>query len=100
MPAIQLISFLVAGIAISAPDPTRLVRDWSGATIYPWWAALYVVVGVVSSIVSILLRDESCTPVLPTVLVVMAAQVAGLGLVAVEHLEAFVRNGRRLCGAA
>ena len=70
---------------MSAPDLTRLVRDWSGATIYPWWAALYVVVGVVSSIVSILLRDESWTPVVPTVLVVMAAQVAGLGLVAVKH---------------
>ena len=71
-----------------APGFPRLVRDWSGGTIYPWWAELYVVVGAVASIVSILLRNESrAVLVVPTALVVMGAQLAGLGLVAVKHWE-------------
>src|SRR5690242_8600368 len=69
-----------------APGFPRLVRDWSGGTIYPWWAELYVVVGVVASVVSMLLRNRARL-VVPAALVVMAAQLAGLGLVAVKHWE-------------
>ncbi len=72
---------------MSAPDRSRFVMDWSGATIYPWWAAIYVLVGVAASIVSILFRDRSWASVVPIALVVMAAQVAGLGFVAVKHWE-------------
>lgn len=82
---IQLLGFVVVGIAMTAPDPSRIVRDWSGSTIYPWWAALYVFVGVVASLVSMLIRDGSRSQMAPTFLVVMAAQVTGLGLVAVKH---------------
>jgi hypothetical protein len=84
---VQLCGFLVAGIAMVAPGFPRLVRDWSGGTIYPWWAELYVVVGVVASLVSILLRNESRALLVPTFLVVMAGQLAGLGLMAVKHWE-------------
>src|SRR5689334_7137664 len=82
---IQLLGFLVAGIAMGAPGFPRLVRDWSGGTIYPWWAALYVVLGVVATMVSVLLHDESWAAVVPTAVLVPAAQIAGLGLVAVKH---------------
>jgi hypothetical protein len=82
--ATQLLGFLVAGIAMTAPDFSRLIRDWSGATIYPEWAALYVLVGVVASGVSIL-RGRARALMMPTLSVVMAAQLAGLGLVAVKH---------------
>lgn len=83
--AIQLLGFVVAGVAMTAPDPSRIVRDWSGLTIYPWWAALYVVVGVVVSLVSITLRDDSRALMVPAFLLVMEAQLTGLGLVSVKH---------------
>jgi len=37
--------------------------------------------------VSVLYRQRSWAPVIPTVLIVGAAQIAGLGLVAVKHQE-------------
>ena len=83
--ATQLLGFLVAGIAMSKPDFSRLLGHWTGATIYPWWAALYVVVGVVASVGSLQIRDQDRALALPTLSVVMAAQLAGLGLVAVQH---------------
>jgi hypothetical protein len=84
---VNVLAFSIAGVAITIPDPARFVRHWSDATIYPWWAALYVVVGVGASIVSVLYPQRSWAPVVPTVLIVLAAQIAGLGLVAVKHWE-------------
>jgi hypothetical protein len=83
--ALQLLCFLLVGAAMSAPEFPRLLSDWSGGTIYPWWAPAYVVVGVILSGVCAALEDDQ--PMLPAVLVVLAGQLAGLGFVAVKHWE-------------
>lgn len=83
----QLVGFLVAGLAMTAPEFPRLITGWSGGTIYPWWAVVYVVVGAMASIVTLVPRQPPGGPVVPVVLLVMAAQLAGLGLVAVKHWQ-------------
>ena len=79
--------FLVAGAAMSAPDVAKHVTGWSTATIYPWWGALYAGIGAVASIMSILLSDHVRARIVPTAVGIMAAQVAGLGFVAVKHWQ-------------
>lgn len=83
---IQAVGFVVAGAAMVAPDPSLVLRRWSSVTIYPWWAAVYVVLGVLASSVAHRAGDDSRPArMLPTASVVVGAQLAGLGLVAVKH---------------
>jgi hypothetical protein len=84
---IELLSFAVAGIAMTAPEFPRLLTNWSGETIYPWWAALYIVAGMVASSVSVVRRDARWGPGVQVALAVVAAQIAGLGFVAVKHWQ-------------
>ncbi|MEQ6901758.1 hypothetical protein [Nocardioides sp. YIM 152588] len=96
--ALQLIGFLVAGLAMVAPDPGRLVRDWAGSTIYPWWAAVYAVAGVAGAAALLLAPDRRWAPAVTAALVVPAAQLAGYGLVAVKHWKPAIGIGGNYAG--
>ena len=93
---VQLLGFGIAGAAMAAPEFPRLLSDWPGGTIYPWWAAAYVVLGTAVSVMSLAVPDDH--PVLvvraAVTVLVLAGQVAGLGLVAVKHwLPSFGMGG-------
>jgi hypothetical protein len=84
--AVTAVAFGVIAVCIVAPAPTRAVRDWSSTTIYPWWSLVLAVGGLalaVGSAVVPRVREMGAVPA--AVGGVFAAELAGLGIVAVKH---------------
>jgi hypothetical protein len=83
--AASVLGFAVIGLCIAAPVARHPARGWSSMTIYPWWSLLLVAAGMVIALASVLRRDHVAAAVGAPVTGVLAAELAGLGIVAVKH---------------
>lgn len=99
--AIAASGLLVVAACLFWPEPEVLAsREWSSRTIYPWWTVVLGAVGLCTSIVALCSLRTSRTRWMPGVTGVVAAELAGLGIVAAKHWQPAFGMGGGYAGDA